>query len=139
MEIENTQCCAVSEISDLSYHDNAKDAMLAFCGEHVSNYGDYYYDERPPRSNSILPSAFYIFTGVVKYKGGEAAAHRHHYNYGKAFKAFILKNKLGAVTESQARPNRVNHPNHVVQVWVWSPNKIALNRWWKRNRPKEED
>ncbi len=126
MEIEQTQCCAVDEICHLSYSNNAKDAMKDFC--------DYLCGYEEEENEKLDPAAFYTFTGVVKFKGTECARNRGYYNYGKAFKAFILRNKLGMVTESQARPNRINHPNHVVKVWVWSPNATALNKWWRKNR-----
>jgi hypothetical protein len=33
MYLEDTQCCAIKEISGLSDHANAKQAMLGFCEE----------------------------------------------------------------------------------------------------------
>jgi len=113
MILTNTQCCAVQEISDLSYHKTAKEAMKTFCDE-----VGYFHQQRP--------AAFYIFTAVVRQP-------RSKPTYGQRFAELIRRNKLGELRESVARPNRLNHPNHLVKVWIWAPNERNLWKWDRRN------
>ena len=115
MLIEETTCCAVKEIDGLSEYTNAKDAMLDACEE----LGIYNYPKYTP--------GFVIFTGVVN----------RGQRYGQNFKAFILRNKLGSVAESPAAPNRINHPSHLVKVWVWQPDPTRLQHWYKQNRTED--
>ena len=108
MQIRCTGCCAMSEITGLSTHLTAREAMTAFCRETgVTLY---------------KPHAFYLFTAVVRQPGSRPT-------YGQNFAALIRRNKLGALRESVAKPNRVNHPSHIVKVWIWSPNISNLRKW----------
>lgn len=157
MEIENTRCCAVDEIADLSSHASAEEAMYAFCGELVDRGGDGYtaedrwYDNHPGRyvdgryvpgaeppanlreSKAICkPSGFYTFTGVVKHtRGGQPTQNGQ---YAPNFAKYIIKHKLGSVVESRPAANRCNHPDHIVKVYVWHPNERNLRKWWRNKQ-----
>jgi hypothetical protein len=133
MYIEEAGCCAVSEICDLHSSRTAKGAMLSFCDSQMTNDGYDPWGARDRRQNSDDLSAFYIFTGVIKltepqhgWQGGVT--------YGPRFAKFIKDNKLGEVSTLRGHPNRVNHPDHVVKVWVWHPNKRNLSIWYRENK-----
>jgi hypothetical protein len=115
MYVDETGCCAVDEIHELSVHGSAEEAMIGFIRAVYDSDRGYDLDEH-------IFSAFYIFTGVVKQPGSNP-------KYGPRFAAYIKRHKLGVVTESVARPNRVNHPDHVVKVWVWATSQRGLEAW----------
>jgi hypothetical protein len=115
MFINDTGCCAVMEIINLKFGGSPHSIMKRLDEE-------FYYDEIVKHE---IPS-FIIFTGVVGYTNSKVKP-----KYGPDFKKFILKNKLGTVTETQAAPNRVNHPSHLVKVWVWTPAPMNLKKWWR--------
>jgi hypothetical protein len=117
MYIEDTQCCAMREIAELSQHRTAEDAMMGFCKAHIGYYPSLF-------------SAFYIFTGVVKQPGP------YQSKYGPEFASYIKRNKLGIVTESVTRSNRVNHPDHLVKVWTWATSQRGLEAWCKKHHIK---
>lgn len=129
MNIESTSCCAVEDINDLSSHNTPELAMREFClGLEVEKDYNYY------RSKKVLsqPAGFYIFTGVVRHSKGSGTP-RQNGKYAPNFAAYILKHKLGSVVETTAHPNRVNHPDHWIKVYVWHPNETNLRKWWKKN------
>lgn len=110
------QCCAVHELVDISDYSNPRDAMRKLC-ELV----------RPDRLE-----AFYIFTGVVRFKA-DSDDFGANVTYGPNFAAYIREHKLGIVSGSCIRSNRVNHPDHFVKVWIWAPSVHGLKLWWKAN------
>lgn len=123
MNLGYTQCCAVREIANLSGHPSALDAMKAFCKQ----IWDPAYNGNP---TSKLHGHF-IFTGVVKHTDGSKITRDG--KYGPEFAAYIKKHSLGDVVESKAASNRVNHPSHLVKVWVWSPHPVNLKKWYAKN------
>lgn len=129
----NTGCCAVQEIEGLSWKRGQKpeEALREIFKAQV-RYGNEY---------SI--SSFYTFTGVVGYKYLDDGPYldRQEYRectedldveYGARLAAFIVKNKLGSVVTTKPEWNRVNHPDHKVQVWVWRPDAIRLLAWLRK-------
>ncbi len=130
MELQETRCCAVLEIDGLSDHSSPEDAMKSVCERlqemEEDNRGWGEDDDKP---KSLIPPGFIIFTGVVKCEKG---AHRGcQTGYGEKFEALIRKERLGLVSGSCVRTNRINHPEHQVKVWTWAPSVKGLNRWWK--------
>lgn len=115
MILRQMTCCGFNEISGLSSHRSAKDAMRAFC-------------ETFTRFGSRRIGAFYIFTAVVKSTTDNAAG-----EYGDNFAKFIKNNKLGEVTATVVRVNRRNVPGHFLQGWIWSPSEANLKAWWAKN------
>jgi hypothetical protein len=57
--------------------------------------------------------------------------------YGPRFAAYICKHRLGTVIVGGTAPNRINHPTHVIRLWVWTPNPDRIKAWWKKH--KKED
>lgn len=66
----------------------------------------------------------YVFTDAVKYKRGV--------NLSK----YIIKNKLGSVVASDKRPGIHGHN---VQLWVWSVDWDAMEKFAKENECYEGD
>ncbi len=126
MYITNTQCCAVCEIGSLSQHKTPVIAMKTFCTL-LANGRRYI-------GTMKNPYGFYIFTGVVEHTDNSPA--ERNFTYGPDFAAYIIKNKLGSVSESVPMINRANHPNHVVKVWVWAPDPENLAKWHAKHKRK---
>lgn len=136
MNITSTSCCGVDEIDNLQDYTDPEKAMLAFCDQ------VFHYDRWIKESQDNL-AGIYIFTGVERLRGTTEIAipytDKNRYKigvrigYGSAFAKFITVNKLGKVVAGQAAANRINHPNHIVKCWVWTPAVTALKRWYKEN------
>ncbi len=132
MEIQEGLCCATREIDGLDMCNTPKEAMDDFLDEQCLTSGDYshnsYGDAIRPSNENV--SAFYYFTGIMGYTDNKANKPK----YGQKFSAFIKKEKLGKVIFSGAAPNRVNHPTHIVGVWVWRPSIKGLKSYVTRNK-----
>lgn len=133
MKIQGTSCCAVYDIEELRESDTAQEAMMDFC-RHV--YGTEHLLE--PRYNEVKkvcpedlrynsPDAFYMFTAVVGHKNS-----KHKPTYGPDFAKLIENEGLGELVVSKARPNRMNHPDHLVKVWIWTPAASKVKAWYVR-------
>lgn len=144
MNLQDTRCCAIREIDGLSDHRTPEEAMECFCEEvDESDYGDDgHYDahdnwvEDKPSTSLALPGLI-TFSGVTKWEKGmmkEYGGMRGDVTYGPKFAAFILKEKLGAITASPLTTNRLNHPGRQIRAWMWKPNQKALNAWWKKRK-----
>lgn len=125
MNVTATQCCGVQEIYGLSHHGTPEEAMIAMCkaiwGERTApTDGEY----------ARKPYGLYTFTGVIEHSDGTEVVPNPH--YGPRFATFIRKNNLGKVRASTPAPNRVNHPTHIVRLWVWAPDEKHLKGWWMK-------
>lgn len=120
MNMHKSQCCAITEIGSLSLHKNdPKGAMVSFCKQNIA---------QPPRygtstANTDSLISFYMFTAACS--GKVASDH-----YGSQFYKFIVDNKLGQVWESPALVNKAFHPDHANQIYIWMPDKKAVEKWW---------
>lgn len=133
-------CCSVQEIAFLrqQYGGNGQPlsvtewtelkAMQDFCGT-LKIYG--------PDNRLTTPSGFYVFTAWCASADGfgtpEMTWRRAPLQYGERFKSFILEHQLGSVTESNEKPNRKVHANHLVKVYVWEPDQERLQEWYRAN------
>lgn len=131
-------CCAVAEIYDLNGHlGDSKAAMLDLC-EHQSN---------KPFSTEKEFSSLYIFSGVERFLKKPEKPRRGappwevqdwevmcRQKYASKFAKFIRENKLGRLVSLPAAPNTLNHPKHMVKVWLWAPDKKALLKWYQANK-----
>jgi|SRR6267154_3043250 len=130
MYIEDTQCCAVNEIAHLSDHTNPREAMKAWCETELGGVRDYdYYGD----DSDVVPFSFYIFTGVIKHTDGTRP--KFNGKYGPNFAKLIKRYKLGKLTQSVLRSNRVNHPKHFVRIWTWAPSIRNCKKWYKKEFP----
>lgn len=123
ISVHFTSCCGVADIDGLSYGQSAETSMLEICQDLACDG-----DGRDLDAN--LTGAHYLFTAVIQ-EG------RTRYTYGPDFKAYILKHKLGTVTQSPVRANRGNHPDHWIRAYLWQPNVRSLKAWYKKH--KEDD
>lgn len=118
IDIENTNFNNIKEISGISdydYNSEAKKIMRGICYSIRQNYG------RIIR----IPFTTMIFSGVVENR------------YAGNLSRLIKRAKLGEVmcTNPKVNPNSDN----VIGVYIWTVDKVALSRWYKRNRKEYED
>lgn len=131
---QNNACCAVEDIYDLQSTASAEDAMKLFVKEHIvktDSYYDYYNSRRVGGGVEVSIPGHVVFTEVVGVYRGNKKVVPGRYDvkvngYGKRFSTYIKRHKLGSVIASVATRNHVNHPNHAVKVYVWSPNIKAI-------------
>lgn len=140
-----TNCCGVQEIGGLNaYTGRPAEAMKAFCKKVIPAFGGatlrYGFSANTAPEDPIMYS-HYTFTAAVydkdcqgwdTYKQNEKNIEDGVYNpYGHQFAKFIKDNNLGEVTTTGAVFNRLAHPDHKVQIWVWTPNPKALYAWYQ--------
>ena len=105
----------IVEIDGLSDYGNSKDMMRGLCYQLRQDY------------DKILKIDFpmFLFTGVVADR------------YPGDFSRLIKRAKLGDVvcTNPRVNPNSDN----VIRAYLWSVDKIALSKWFKKNRHKDEE
>ncbi len=124
-------CCGIDEVIGVIEYDQPKSVLNQLC---YSIAGDRYNTRTNKYEMAIHPQAHYIFTGVVAYKGRGRTP-----TYCQNLKSYILRNKLGAVTESGMAPNRNNHPTHLLRAYIFTPNVKALSAWYKKNKKAVDD
>lgn len=110
-------CCGVNELDGVGW-DTPADALFGLlkCGE--------------------ISSRNVVFTDITRNR-------KRAFTGGWAFAAFLRKNHLGTVlgpSDSGRNPNTGNS----VCVWVWTPNRRALDRWEsaegvRRDKEEEDD
>jgi hypothetical protein len=155
------QCCGVHEISMLSSHDSAESAMLSFCKiiypvqkendklwqqamKNAKAAGANSWDARFSggfRHGAIYQDVaqyskfrFAVFTEAIQK---DEARTGFPFTYGRKFAAFIKKNKLGSLVETEQHELNPNSGYHV-KVFVWGVDHSALAKWYEKNYPKEK-
>ena len=134
-------CCGVGEIQYVGSMGGPKEALKTILGDFVEhNYGGggsyysyakgCYVDEPEKESFEWLPmDGHLVFTEVAKVTRPQQI----QVGYGKKLAALIKKEKLGSVIVSKPRKNAINHPDHILKVYVWTPNERACKAWAKKN------
>src|SRR6266496_191824 len=134
MNFKQCNCCAIQEITGLSYSSSALESMKEFC---VLNFGK----GNATKFGGIIGKdlySFYLFTSAVDYAGEKSAyAYGGKRLYGKEFMEFIRENELGEVWESPVTVNAAFHKDHSNQVHIWTPNSGKVRAWWE-SQPKPE-
>lgn len=119
--------CAGGEISSLSTHKNARDAMIHFCKMVLGMPGDVkagFYKSSLSGANMFNQSAsHYVFIAGPE----EISSWK---NYGTEFATFITANKLGLVATLPPIRNRKYHPSTDCKIWIWQPDQKGLETWW---------
>lgn len=135
MNLQDTNCCAIQEITCLSSHgaDGAA-ALRSFCVK-------VFKEVSPVRYRGVVASpgtlySFYFFTAAMDSKHGVDPYYGTP--YGTAFANAIREHKVGEVWESPKRKNSAFHSDHSNQVWVWMPDAQALKAWWLKNKQDQE-
>ena len=118
--------CAVSSISNLGNHKNAKEAMISFCSQ-----------ELPMSSYSrVFPklTSNYVFCAGPEVAVGKKGSSHHSkewVRYGSEFAEFIVENDLGKIATPGPILNFKHHRETTCQVWVWQPDQEAMEKWWR--------
>ena len=107
--LSRTACCGLRQIDGLSNH-KPKEAMKRVCRGFF---------------RSGMKGAFIAFTEASYSFQTEST-------YGKDFKKFIEKNKLGDVTETKSKRNP-NSGNKLI-TFVWAVKPTNLKNWYKKNK-----
>jgi hypothetical protein len=102
MELRYLLCCGVREITDLRETTDSADALNRF---------------RTITRRDGENFRYAIFT--------QAGLSDEGYAYGEEFAAFIVDNKLGAVTETEGRHKNPNSGN-ILKCWIWTVNHSAV-------------
>ena len=132
MVIRSTGCCGVQELQYISSHPTPQEVLKDLCDrmrKPAKTTAEQHY------ALSGKPHGHYIFTGVIRHRKGEGAPTQDG-KYGPNLMAYIRQHNLGTVVESAEGPNRVNHPTHIIKVWVWTPAPRMLQAWYEANYGK---
>jgi len=153
LEVSSTRCCAMNQIHNLHHHlINGKDGKMVFDGKGaLKKIFGVWLDSKlryAPKTDSSdyrihrHCSGHYIFAGVINLTGDLERERKSpgcaDLTYGPKFAAFIKRNKLGTLASSLPEINRINHPEHTVKVWVWTPDPDALAKWFEKEVFPEE-
>ena len=122
MEVRATSCCGLKELSWIQSETTPAGDVKAFCQHHKGLQGTL---------NKASIPGLVLFTSVEKLS--KSATYTVKTGYGSKLAAYIVRNKLGTVTKSPMRVNRVNHPDHHLVGYFWAPSIAGLERWWKTN------
>ncbi len=126
--------CAVSAISELGDLKNAKEAMKIFCRHELGSKDDF---------GSVYSklACFYVFSAGPEVPAGQPGSSHHSkawVRYGTEFAEFIEENELGEIATTGQKKNLKHHPSTTAQVWIWSPDQKALEKWWTAAQDKEK-
>ena len=144
MKFNNTKTCAIQEIYDLRYHKTPEEAMEAFCKSELNEPETFVGWRLQPKT---LYSFYMFSSGVPKPDGTSKDAKEYCENgggfkplgnYGTDFANFIVKNDLGVVTASNVVVNKAFHKDHANQVWLWSPDRETLMKWYQSRKTADE-
>jgi hypothetical protein len=120
--------CTTSSIAGLGLMINPRNALRDLCmKELVMVEGPY--SRSSSKYRILVP--FYVFTA-----GPEVPGFGHSkpwVRYGTEFAAYLREHNLGEV----ATVNMKHHPKTTCQVWIWSPDQKAVEKWWEEigNKP----
>lgn len=127
ININEMSCCAFQEIDGVEDYDDPKDFLLDLCRE-------IWPERRVTYGEKNMPSAFYVFTGVIKVKRGNLSST----GMVERVAEYIKKHKLGALSKGPSRVNRINHPDHTVRGYIWAPSEDKLWKWWRANQDESD-
>lgn len=156
-------CCGVDVIAGVSNHKSPEEVIKNFVQSFERT--DYLGGRRERKVFFDDVQPFYVFAGVDKvtpsssfddekvyyFADGAPETERdddgyyYHdgglvpYGYCEALWRYIRDNGLGNIVRtSEAQPNKLNHPTHMLRVYVWTPDLDALKKWYtaykKENR-----
>lgn len=117
--------CAAIAIGNLGACKGPEDAMKTFCKSQLvldnSRYGG-------GTTFNILYT-FYTFIAGPEVPGSYHS--KTWVKYGTEFATFLKREKLGLVVTLPKKLNTKHHPDTTCQVWLWSPDQKAVEKWWK--------
>lgn len=114
MDLIPMRCCGIKEVNGISHVRGQTAAMRQICSKLSMT-----------TRNGTPNCSHLIFS---------EADGRLYVAYGDKLAAFITRNNLGHVVGSEEARN----PNsgHMLKVWVWTLDKVALKAWWTAHKPK---
>lgn len=121
--------CNAQEIKGLTgYGGRPKEAMKVFYqNEAIDASGESNRYAAAPSGATKTLAAHYVFCGA----GGKG-------NYAEQFADYIKENKLGDLVTYGSVDNKKYHPGRQCQVWIWIPDRKALDAWWRSLQGTEE-
>ena len=132
MHIDTFVCssCAVASIANIGDHKDPVDVLKKFCYSQLGVRSKY-------KKNYSILTCYYIFCAGPEVKQGQKGGTHHSKNhwpkYGTELAAYIVDNELGEVATVGPKKNLKHHKTSTAQVWAWSPNQKALEKWWDEN------
>lgn len=82
-------------------------------------------------------ACFFVFSAGPEVKGfGHSKS--HWLRYGTEFAKYLVDNKLGEVVTLGPKRNLKHHPKTTAQIWVWSPDQKAVEKWWTNQQKRKE-
>lgn len=112
----------IGEIGDTIALHGCKGLIRAFILDSCIMYGQVY---RRPLYR------FYIFSGVEKTTDNDNTCFT---GYASRLARYIRRHRLGKVWKSGIESNHSWHPNHLDQVFIWSPDHDNLGKWWEKHK-----
>lgn len=112
--LQGTGSCAMAFLSSLSSHTSPQDAVRHLI---KSNFLTLV-----PKEAIQHPYAHITFIQGSTYSGPR---------YGELFAQYLVEHNLGEVYTPGVRNNtKFYGENHPCQMWVWTPSKEGLEKWW---------
>lgn len=110
IEIDNTTCCGINEISDISDESNTPEGIIKY----ITIVAD--------------KKAHFNFSDVVKRKNKPVKS------TGEALAKYIRKHNLGKVIGTP--PAKNTNTGNLIRQWTWTPDYPNLNNWKKTTGKK---
>jgi hypothetical protein len=125
--------CAVASIADIGSHKDPVGVLIAFCKGELGVKDVY-------RKQYGILTNFYVFCAGPEVKstekGGSGHSKNHWPRYGTEFAAYLVENELGEVVTLGPKLNAKHHSTSTAQVWVWSPDQKAVEKWWDKQQKR---
>jgi hypothetical protein len=158
MYLGDMECCAMKEIAELKEHtgQSSEQVLLEFLKKFdydvwsplEDGKGHYGYVDK--FNVSHIP-AFIVFSEIVEtyYEDDDAYIpddDDDYYDddnprnsdfpkgYGKPLAELIQSEGLGEIVKPEPARNRVNHPLHLVQPYLWRTDAEAMERWYLKHK-----
>jgi len=137
--IQGMSSCLVQEIVSLGSHKTPLEAMAQFCKQTIKNkkdcapnggYNAYNWSDEGSGNKGGYTEGLnehYVFHGVENDKENYRGTKN---GYASRFAAFITENNLGNVHGGDLAANHRYHTDHICQVFVWNPDRVAVFKWW---------
>lgn len=148
VQLRATGCCGVQEITGIAHEPSPQVIIEGFCKQALRPAASR-FDYNTGQSTGPLLYAHYTFTAAV-YDKDCATFERlkqdkkfdHELNlydpYGHRLAEFIQKHGLGTVTTTEPKPNKLFHPDHKTQIWIWTPDQDMLEKLFAPNLKREK-
>ena len=123
--------CAVGSIANVGGCKNPVDVLKQVCSAELGKLSQF-------RKEYPKLTCFYVFCAgpevPKEHPNGSHHSKAHWLTYGTDLARYITENKLGEIVTLGPKFNAKHHPNTTAQVWVWSPNQKAVEKWWEKHQ-----